>query len=247
MLPVCLYNIQEPQELELLSHLEACASDQGLSYTLRDARGDAAASAVLAAEAAEAVLFLIGIDRLRPKGDLTALKLCRRVIRTNRNHYVVPVLQNAADLQDVLSVCAYLAGVLCIPLSDRRVLNVFRTVVRDFVGSHQKKDKANEGRFILLQVDNTSYRVPVDQILFAQAIDKKIEIVLKSQTLQLYANMEEILDRLGEGFLRCHRSYIINKAQVLQIDWTNMLFTLKGDITIPFSRTYRAALKEVFS
>lgn len=247
MLPVRLYNIAEPSGEELLRFLRDIIAPQGFSYALEEEGMDAEQAAALAASAAGAVLFLIGVDRLKPKGDLTALKLCRRVVRANRSHYVVPVLAHAGDLEDVLSVCSYLAGVLCLPLTARRVESVFRTVVQDYASQQQALMPKAGSRVIVLQADNTSYRVPVDSVRYAQAVDKKIEIVLSAQTLQLYANMEEMLERLGEGFQRCHRSYIVNRTHIQSIDWTNMLIMLSDGSSVPLSRSYRSDFREEYA
>ncbi|NLZ88329.1 MAG: LytTR family transcriptional regulator [Clostridiales bacterium] len=243
MLRVCLYNIREAIRQALLSSLEEHAGQLGVLYQVTDS----SIKACLEDVDGSAALFLIGVDKLQPQGDLTALKVGRHIIKTNRSHYVVLVLESSEDLEDVLSVSTRLAGVLCLPLVRKRARNVFNMLLRDYLAQRQDENTQEDARVIELKTGSSVYRVPVRQVVYAQAVDKKIEIVLATQTLQLYANMEEIMQRLGEGFLRCHRSYIVNKANIKQIDWPNNLITLTDTSTIPISRGYRAALKEEFS
>ena len=243
MLRVCLYNIREAIRQALLSSLEEHAGQLGVLYQVTDS----SIKACLEDVDGSAALFLICVDKLQPQGDLTALKVGRHIIKTNRSHYVVLVLESSEDLEDVLSVSTRLAGVLCLPLVRKRARNVFNMLLRDYLAQRQDENTQEDARVIELKTGSSVYRVPVRQVVYAQAVDKKIEIVLATQTLQLYANMEEIMQRLGEGFLRCHRSYIVNKANIKQIDWPNNLITLTDTSTIPISRGYRAALKEEFS
>ncbi|MGI6689375.1 MAG: LytR/AlgR family response regulator transcription factor [Christensenellales bacterium] len=243
MLRVCLYNIREAIRQALLSSLEEHAGQLGVLYQVTDS----SIKACLEDVDGSAALFLIGVDKLQPQGDLTALKVGRHIIKTNRSHYVVLVLESSEDLEDVLSVSTRLAGVLCLPLVRKRARNVFNMLLRDYLAQRQDENTQEDARVIELKTGSSVYRVPVRQVVYAQAVDKKIEIVLATQTLQLYANMEEIMQLLGDGFLRCHRSYIVNKANIKQIDWPNNLITLTDTSTIPISRGYRAALKEEFS
>ena len=243
MLRVCLYNIKGAIQPVLLSSLEEYATQLGVLYQVVDS----SIKECLEEEHSSAALFLIGVDKLKPKGDLTALKVGRHIIKTNRSHYVVLVLASSEDLEEVLSVSTRLAGVLCLPLIKRRTHNLFNMLLRDYLIQRQDENVQVDARVIELKTGSSIYRVPVRQVIYAQAVDKKIEIVLATQTLQLYANMEEIMQRLGDGFLRCHRSYIVNKANIKQIDWPNNLITLTDTSTIPISRGYRAVLKEEFS
>lgn len=243
MLPVCLFNLGEPQQQTLLDSLARSAGQHGVPIQANPA---SARQAQQAADAPEPTLFMLGVSKLQPGGDLTALKLSRLIVRASREHYVVLVLESASDLEDVLSVCTQLAGVLCLPLVDKRAQNIFRLVFQDFLARGQKDTGPEDKRVIPLKAGNTVHRLKAGAILCVQALDKKIEVATTTQTLQLYANMEDILERLGEGFQRCHRSYIVNQAHISSIDWTGMAITLSNGAQVPLSRGYRAALKEVF-
>lgn len=248
MLPVCLYNTKEPDQGLLLDCLKECAAEQGVLYALNHDWSGISDLLALADSQAGGVMFLIGVDKLSAQADLTPLKLSRRLVKTSHDNYVVLVLQHVNDLEDVLSVSTRLAGVLCCPINQKRARNVFCMALRDYASNTRQADADQaDSRAVVIKSGNTDYRLPVSQIYYVQALNKKVEVVSAHQTLQLYTNMEDIIQRMGDGFIRCHRSYIVNQQHVVQVDWTDMLITLADGSSVPFSRSYRASLKEVFS
>lgn len=248
ILPVFLYNTREPGKRLLLDCLASCSVLHGVPLDVNVDEKEANALLKMAAQQTQGVLFLIGVDELKAQEDLSPLKLSRNLVRSSRNHLVVLVLQTARDLEDVLSVSSRLAGVLCCPINEKRAGNIFGMALREYASNVQMAGMQQlDARAVVLKSGNKDYRLKVDQILYAQALSKKIEVVCTHQTLQLYASMEEILELLGEGFVRCHRSYVINLKKVAQVDWTQMLITLSDASSIPVSRSWRSTLKEVLS
>ncbi|RRO24324.1 LytTR family transcriptional regulator DNA-binding domain-containing protein [Flavobacteriaceae bacterium 14752] len=65
--------------------------------------------------------------------------------------------------------------------------------------------------------------------------DRKIPIVIREK-------LSEILHQLNDcGFLRIHRSYIINTQKIKAVNYDNIVLKQKREV--PFSRTYRNKLK----
>ena len=64
-------------------------------------------------------------------------------------------------------------------------------------------------------------------ILYIESRGKKVEIhtVRKTEDIQIYAAMEELEGQLGEGFYRCHRSYIVNMVYIAEYNSDSILLT----------------------
>lgn len=49
--------------------------------------------------------------------------------------------------------------------------------------------------------------------------------------------------KLGSGFLRCHRSFLVNERKIRSVNMPDMMVTLENGDRVPMSRSGRAALK----
>lgn len=72
------------------------------------------------------------------------------------------------------------------------------------------REKAPEKKKILLENDNGSTAVAVDDIIFIEAFSHKIKVVLKDDTLFINESIGSIEQRISDDFYKCHRSYIVN-------------------------------------
>jgi len=86
--------------------------------------------------------------------------------------------------------------------------------------------------------------IPMRQIDYFEAKEKKVFIRTKSREYGFYDTLDALQERLPKEFLRCHRSYIINMARVKMLHTVQNMVQMEDDITVPFSRSYRKVLKE---
>jgi DNA-binding LytR/AlgR family response regulator len=101
-----------------------------------------------------------------------------------------------------------------------------------------------EPRYVLLNIDGEVQRYKADSILYAEAFSHTIELHTSRETLTLRMPMKELETLLGEGFLRCHRSYVVNVRHIASISRTEI--TLTGGAKLPLSRTMYNAVNEAF-
>jgi DNA-binding LytR/AlgR family response regulator len=96
----------------------------------------------------------------------------------------------------------------------------------------------------LLTVEGEARRQDVDSIVYAEAFSHYIELHLPDSTLTLRMPMKELGTLLGEGFLRCHRSYLVNIDYVSSISHSEL--TLTDGAKLPLSRSMYNAANEAF-
>ena len=75
---------------------------------------------------------------------------------------------------------------------------------------------------------NRSFTIDKNDILFIENRGKKVEIhtIGSQELIEIYATMEELTRKLGEGFYRCHRGYLVNMAYITEYDSDSI--TLSG-------------------
>ena len=244
MLPVVVYNI-DPQDYDvLLEQLQEGAEDAQVEFKieLNTMEPKAAQSAVKNEK--NIMLLITGIDSLAEDKERYGLKLGRLAMSQNRDNYAVFITRNRRNVEDVLCLCMRPAGVMAVPLDRRRIAAVFRQILTDFY--RLDNQHIPNGKYIVCKVGGALHRLNTDEIVFVQALDKKIDTCTAKQSTQVYKTMAEMADMLGEQFIKCHRSYLINVMQIVRIDTVNMMVIMRDEAEIPLSRSCKDAVCQAF-
>lgn len=94
-------------------------------------------------------------------------------------------------------------------------------------------------RGIAIRQGSVLRRIPLEQILYLEVLDRKIYLHTESEAVPFYGKLEELEPALPEIFFRCHRSYIVNFAHVQRYGKGDIL--LDNEESIPLSkRRYKA-------
>jgi DNA-binding LytR/AlgR family response regulator len=97
------------------------------------------------------------------------------------------------------------------------------------------KNLAKTDRTILLDTDRGIIRLPTDSIIFAEAFLHTIVIQTTDNTFEAKMSISDAERLFGEGFVRCHRSYIAGLRFIKKITKTDIVFD--NNKTIPLSRS----------
>ena len=152
--------------------------------------------------------------------------------------------------------------------SDERSQIIFITGFHDFIGegydvsalhylmkpvSEDKLcevlDKAvawlsTQPRTIVFEVDRTNVRIAADDICYAEVFSHEIALHTTSQPYRLLISMNELEALLGDGFFRCHRSYIAGLRHVSKV--TRKAMVLDNGMELPLSRNLYDAANQAF-
>lgn len=77
-------------------------------------------------------------------------------------------------------------------------------------------------KYMLLKVPGGHRRINAADILYAESDGRKVILHMKQENLEFYEKMEELEQRLGEGFYRCHRGYLVSLSEVRGYDKANI-------------------------
>ena len=117
-------------------------------------------------------------------------------------------------------------------------------VLGELISSYcsQFKNKEDEDTF-LIETREGRQRVPLSQISFVEARDKKIYICTRSESFGFYETIDHMSELLPAHFLRCHRSFIVNMEKVKKLNLSEGMIELDNGETVPLSRSYRKAVR----
>lgn len=91
------------------------------------------------------------------------------------------------------------------PIEEAKFAQILERALREAERSRQKTP-------LLVKVGDRGIAVDRSHILYVESIRRKAAIHTAKKTLEVYANMGELEERLGEDFYRCHRGYLVNLA-----------------------------------
>lgn len=121
------------------------------------------------------------------------------------------------------------------------------TVLSECVSTYCKHFYSNDNNNCFV-IDDRSGRqlVPYSKIIYFEARAKKIYLNTSSAEISFYDTLDELEKRLGDNFVRCHRSFIVSREHIKSVVTAKNIVLLDNGYEVPLSRTYRQRLKEIF-
>ena len=99
-------------------------------------------------------------------------------------------------------------------------------------------------RVLLLPVDGETLRLRVSSIAYAEAAAHSVMIATENGVLSVKKSFSEVESLLGEGFVRCHRSYVVNLKHIARLSRTEVI--LDDGQALPLSRSAAVSVHKAF-
>ena len=108
--------------------------------------------------------------------------------------------------------------------------------------SHSRRSK---DRIILPSCGEGSVIIPSNNIIYLEAFGKTTMVALKSgQKISCSMGLNAVFDKLGEGFVHCHRSYVVNLGYIGSLSKTEI--GMDNGEKIPVSRRLYSSVNRAF-
>ncbi|MEA4832968.1 MAG: LytTR family DNA-binding domain-containing protein [Oscillospiraceae bacterium] len=101
-----------------------------------------------------------------------------------------------------------------------------------------------EKRAVLFNTDGEIIRVFADEIIFSEAFAHSVMINKTDGSCEVKMSISEAEKLLGDGFIRCHRSYIVGLKYVKRITKTDVI--LDNGKMLPLSRNAYNSVNQAF-
>lgn len=98
-------------------------------------------------------------------------------------------------------------------------------------------------RCLTVNTKGKIYRIPYDQILYAESSGRQMNLVTWEEKITIYGKLDQLLAQLPPYFLHCHKSYVINLNYVRQLEMYRLKLQGKSD-WIPVSQKHYKELRE---
>ena len=189
------------------------------------------------------MLVILGVTDTAQNGVEGCIRRFRNVMERNRDSYAILCLHDAKCLDTVLSRCMRPAGILMLQLREELVRASLRRVLNDYVSLYQS---GSEEDYMVVTSGKSVQRIAYRDILYFEAQNKLLRICLAHHVVTVRSSLNELEQTLPEGFVRCHRSYIVNRAYVESISLSEMELCLTSQERLPVSRSYKSAFRDSF-
>lgn len=186
--------------------------------------------------ASEPVLDLISWD-VTIKDALAALENMRSC---HNEAFLMVIADTSVSPTAYLKPGIFPGALLMKPVNRKDLEQVIKDLFEVLV---KKFDEGQADTFLVETREGKCY-IPVGQIDYFEAKEKKIFVRTKSCEYGFYDALEALENRLPIGFVRCHRSYIVNMKRARSLNLSRHIILMVDDVEVPFSRSYRKAIKE---
>lgn len=157
--------------------------------------------------------------------ELSGMETAKKLRLAGNSSYIVFVTVLQEYVYDAFEVEA--SDYLLKPVDDKR----FERMMNRICSSLQKRNKSS---LIITSKGNTCKSVSLQDILYCEAVNHKINIHTKTGIQECYFKIEELERQLDDRFFRCHRSYLVNLDYVC--GYQDRLALLDNGAGIPVSR-----------
>ncbi len=119
------------------------------------------------------------------------------------------------------------------PILQEHINRVMETAIR-IVEKRNKRFEFRQGR--------DQYYLPMGEIVYLESAGRKVKIVTKRKTYEIYGRLKDVAKELSEDFLMIHQSYVINREYVLRYSYESV--ELVGGRVLTISKVNRKQVRE---
>lgn len=189
------------------------------------------------------MLVILAVADTAQGGVEGCIQRFRNVMARNRDSYAVLCVHDGEYLDTVLSRCMRPAGIVMLPLREELVRASLRRVLDDYISLYQS---GGEGDYMVVTSGGMVQRIAYRDILYLEACNKLLSICLPHHVVTVRASLNMLEQSLPPEFVRCHRSYIVNRTYVESFSSAEMMLRLTTEERLPVSRSYKSAFQDSF-
>lgn len=128
------------------------------------------------------------------------------------------------------------------PFREEEAKKTIRDFLEAFCKTREQDDRKNA--FVVERKEGNTY-IPFDKIYYFESREKKIFVRMLGEEIGFYTTIDQLTETLPDSFVRCHRSYIINRDKVTEIRYGLNEVELEQGMILPISRSYKKELKRL--
>lgn len=174
--------------------------------------------------------------------DLTwsmAIEACESIRKKYPGVYMVLIAVPELSPVTYMKPSIMASSLLLRPLEKKDVDRVSKELIRMIAAAETSPDDV-----IVVKTREGRNRIPYASIMYVESREKKVCLCTETKEYCFYGTIDQMEEELPDGFIRCHRSYIVNRSFIEGFQLTKGILNLGNGILVPVSRKYKSVLKE---
>lgn len=112
----------------------------------------------------------------------------------------------------------------------------------------QKYSKITRGSGKTISITRGGRRITLEyqEIIFFETSSNEHKLIVhtKNKSIEFFGKMKEIENEVGEEFIRCHRAYLVNKANIQEVNYEDKCIVMKTQERCPISHRMLGQIKK---
>lgn len=168
--------------------------------------------------------------------DDSSLALAAKIRRKN---FLLSIVFTGNTDYDIITLLRYRPTACIFNLSDIKP-------IYDALGWSLMEQKQIRPYFIVKNKDALT-RVNFNDIYYLESSKRVVTLFTKKKIIKFYSKLDDVMTVLPQnGFIRCHQSYIVNMAEIIELDKVLRSFRLTNGTSIEISKSYYSQSKEEY-
>lgn len=121
-----------------------------------------------------------------------------------------------------------------------------KPVNKELLAQYVKKirTKSRLPQYLIISCQGRALRLQTEKIIHVESHNHKIYVFMENEMHVVYEKLSDILKRLPEEFVQCHKSFLVNLNWISSIEGKEII--MQSEKRIPISRTYQENIRERF-
>ena len=117
-------------------------------------------------------------------------------------------------------------GLLTKPIQEKNLLYYLNKIMTE--------EELSEDFYVYFR--GNKFRISGRDVIFIESVGRKVIYHTRNNDFEEYIKLDEVMKKVKQHFLRCHKSYVVNLNYVTE--HSAKYFTLKNGSVVPISRNY---------
>lgn len=189
-------------------------------------------------------LFFLDIDL---KSDINGLTLAQRIRKQQPRCFIIFITSHSE-----MSFLTFQYKVEALDFIIKDTNEHIKSKIHECLLNVQEKyisQNNNINKTFVIHHADKYITVDYNEILYFETSNNIHKILLHAQkrVIEFSGQLKDIENQLDYRFYRCHRSYIINKDNIAEVDFDNLIVHMRNGETCPVSVRLKKGLRKLIS
>ncbi len=164
-----------------------------------------------------------------------------RIRRTEKEAFLLIIANMAISPMTYMKPSIKATSLLLRPIEENHMNRVLKEFLVDFI----ERQEEHSGQHIFqIETKGEVQYIPYHKIYYFEARKRKLYLRTLSEEYAFANTVDNLQQTLGEQFIRCHRSFIVNSRKIVSIALADNMIKLTNELVVPLSRGYRGGIKQ---